>query len=69
MGKADLPTVEENTPTLDEPPIGGSEDPHTAPHHRQLQPNLSDGKSPSTLFAPHTLSHEEVARRLGVDIK
>jgi len=69
MGETVLPTVEETAPQLDEPPICGIEDPHTAPpKHRQLQPKPIDGTAPPTLPAPHTLSFEEVAERLGVDI-
>lgn len=70
MGQTELPTVEETSPQLDEPPICGLNELHTTPKNpRQLQPNQSDGGTPPTLYAPHTLSFEEVAEKLGVDIK
>jgi Na+-exporting ATPase len=64
MGETVLPTVEESSPQLDEPPICGLNEPHTA--HRS---NPADGATPPTLHAPHTLSFEEVAEALRVDIK
>ena len=68
MGETVLLAVEETSPA-DEPPICGPKDPHTAPNQRQFQPNPSDGDTPSVLHAPHTLTSEEVAQKLGVDIQ
>ncbi|KAI4934434.1 hypothetical protein J4E85_002291 [Alternaria conjuncta] len=68
MGETVLLAVEETSPNVDEPPICGSKDPHTAPNQRQLQPNPIDGDTSPTLHAPHTLTSEEVAQTLGVDI-
>ncbi|KAF2826928.1 sodium P-type ATPase-like protein [Ophiobolus disseminans] len=69
MGETVLPAVEETSPQqLDEPPICGLNEPHTAPNQRQFQPILADGGTPPTLHAPHTLSFEEVAEKLHVDI-
>ncbi|KAH7071403.1 sodium P-type ATPase-like protein [Paraphoma chrysanthemicola] len=68
MGETVLPTVEETSPQLDEPPICGFNEPHTAPQPRQLQPIPADGGAPPQLQAPHTLSFEEVAELLRVDI-
>jgi len=69
MGETVLPAVEETSPQTDEPPICGLNEPHTAHQQRQLQPQPADGGTPSALHAPHTLSSEEVAERLHVDIK
>jgi hypothetical protein len=69
MGETVLLAVEETPPKADEPPICGSKDPHTAPSRRQLQPKPTDGDTPPTLYAPHTLTPEEVAEKLGVDIQ
>jgi Na+-exporting ATPase len=69
MGETVLPAVEETSPQLDEPPICGIKDPHTAPKPRQLQPTPVDAATPLTLHAPHTLSFEQVAEKLQVDIK
>ncbi|KAH4985514.1 hypothetical protein HBI76_126300 [Parastagonospora nodorum] len=68
MGETVLPTVEESSPQLDEPPICGLNEPHSAPHQRQLKPKPADGNAPPTLNAPHTLSFQEVAETLRVDI-
>ena len=69
MGETVLLAVEETSPSVDEPPICGSKDPHTAPNQRQLQPNPTDGDTSPTLHAPHTLTSEEVAQKLRVDIQ
>lgn len=69
MGETVLPTVEETSPNVDEPPICGLQEPHTAPKQRHSQPNPSDGDISPTLHAPHTLGPEEVAEQLGVDIQ
>jgi Na+-exporting ATPase len=69
MGETVLPTVEESSPQLDEPPICGSKDPHKINEPRQLQPNPSDGNAAAALHAPHTLSFQEVAEKLRVDIE
>lgn len=69
MGETVLPTVEESSPQLDEPPICGLNEPHKTNQHRQLQPKPVVGGAPPTLDAPHTLSFEEVAEKLRVDIK
>jgi len=68
MGETVLPAVEETSPNVDEPPICGLKDPHTAPNQRQHQPHPSDGATAPALHAPHTLTSEEVAEQLGVDI-
>jgi Na+-exporting ATPase len=68
MGETVLPTVEESSPQLDEPPICGLNEPHTTHQQRQL-PKSADGVTSPTLHAPHTLSFEEVAEKLRVDIK
>jgi Na+-exporting ATPase len=68
MGETVLPTVEETSPQLDEPPICGINEPHSTHKHRQFQPKPADGAAPSALHAPHTLSFEEVAEKLSVDI-
>ena len=69
MGETVLLAVEETSPKADEPPICGSKDPRNAPNQRPLQPNPSDGDTPTALRAPHTLTAEEVAEKLGVDIQ
>src|SRR4051812_31590715 len=69
MGETVLPTVEESSPQLDEPPICGLNEPHNSPNKRHPQPIPADGGGPPTLHAPHTLSFEEVAEKLRVDIK
>jgi len=69
MGETVLLAVEETSPNVDEPPICGFKDPHTAPNQRQHQPHPSDGATAPALHAPHTLTSEEVAEQLGVDIK
>jgi Na+-exporting ATPase len=69
MGETVLPTVEESSPQLDEPPICGLNEPHNTHQQRQLQPKASDGNAPPALHAPHTLSFQEVAEELRVDIK
>ena len=69
MGETVLPTVEETSPQAEEPPIGGLNGPNTSHEPRQFQPNPSSGATPPTLDAPHTLSCEEVAEKLRVDIK
>jgi Na+-exporting ATPase len=69
MGETVLPTVEESSPQLDEPPICGLKEPYTTHQPRQLQPNTSDGNAASALHAPHTLSFQEVAEKLRVDIR
>jgi Na+-exporting ATPase len=69
MGETVLPTVEETSPNVDEPPICGLKKPHTTPSQRQHQPNPSDGATAPALHAPHTLSSEEIAEQLGVDTK
>ncbi|KAF1830533.1 sodium P-type ATPase-like protein [Decorospora gaudefroyi] len=69
MGETVLPAVEETSPKAEEPPICGLNEPHTTPNHRQLQPTPSEeGNTPPTLRPPHTLTAEEVAETLGVDI-
>lgn len=73
MGETVLPAVEESSPQAEEPPICGLNEPHNRTNHnppRQLQPKaVSDGNNPPALNAPHTLSFEEVAEELRVDIK
>jgi hypothetical protein len=69
MGETVLLAIAETSSKADDPPICGSKDPYTAPNHRQLQPNPSDGNPPPALYAPHTLTREEVAEKLGVDIQ
>jgi Na+-exporting ATPase len=69
MGETVLLAVEETSPKADEPPICGSKDPRNAPNQRPSQPNPSGGNTPSALYAPHTLTVEEVAEKLGVDIQ
>ncbi|KAH7413626.1 hypothetical protein DE146DRAFT_626765 [Phaeosphaeria sp. MPI-PUGE-AT-0046c] len=68
MGETVLPTVEESSPQLDEPPICGLNEPHTTPNQRPPQPQQAAGGGPPALHAPHTLSFEEVAEKLRVDI-
>ncbi len=69
MGETVLPTVEETSPQAEEPPICGLNGPDTTHQHRQLEPSEGRSCTPPTLHAPHTLSCEEVAKRLHVDIK
>lgn len=64
MGETVLPTVEESSPQTEEPPICGLNGPNS-----KQQLNAGDGATPTTLHAPHTLSFEEVAERLQVDIQ
>ncbi len=69
MGETVLPIVEETAPQETEPPIGGLNGLNkTTHHHGQHQPK-SAGDTPTPLHAPHTLSFEEVAEALRVDIK
>ncbi|KAJ4377561.1 hypothetical protein N0V83_000386 [Neocucurbitaria cava] len=69
MGETVLPTVEETSPQAEEPPICGLNGPKSTHHQqRQFQPNPDDGDTPLALHAPHTLSFEEVAEKLFVDI-
>ncbi|KAF1918767.1 hypothetical protein BDU57DRAFT_120060 [Ampelomyces quisqualis] len=68
MGETVLPSVEESSPQLDEPPICGSKEPHNSPNTRPPRPIPADGGGPPTLHTPHTLSFEEVAEQLRVDI-
>ncbi|KAF9691426.1 hypothetical protein EKO04_010817 [Ascochyta lentis] len=67
MGETALPIVEETAPQETEPPIGGLNGLRNSHHQRQHQPT-SDGASPPPLHAPHTLSFEQVAEALRVDI-
>ncbi|KAJ4314755.1 hypothetical protein N0V94_006299 [Neodidymelliopsis sp. IMI 364377] len=67
MGETALPIVEETAPQETEPPIGGLNGLNTSHHQRQHQPT-GDGNTPPPLHAPHTLSFEEVAEALRVDI-
>lgn len=69
MGETVLPAVEETSPQAEEPPICGLSEPHTTTSKRLLQPKLGDGDTPPTFHAPHTLSFEEVAEELRVNIK
>lgn len=69
MGETVIPTVEETSPNVDEPPICGLQEPHTAPKQRQPQPNPTHGDISPALYAPHTLSPKDVAEQLGVDIQ
>ena len=69
MGETVLPAVEETSPQAEEPPIGGFNAPRTTPPKRQPQPTPGDGDPPPALNAPHTLSFEEVAEQLHVDIR
>jgi Na+-exporting ATPase len=69
MGETVLLAVEETSPNVDEPPICGSKEPHTTPNRRQLQPNPIAGDTSPALHAPHTLTSEDVAQKLGVDIQ
>jgi hypothetical protein len=69
MGETVLPAVEETSPQAEEPPICDLNEPHTSTKQRQHQPNPSDGDTPPTLHAPHTLTVQEIAEKLGVDIK
>ncbi|KAF2125399.1 potassium/sodium eff [Dothidotthia symphoricarpi CBS 119687] len=68
MGETVLPAVEETAPQEIEPRTGGSNGLNTTNRPGQLQPNPSDGATPSPLHAPHTLTFEEVAEELRVDI-
>lgn len=68
MGETVLPIVEETAPQETEPPIGGLNGLNTSHYQRQHQPK-GDGDSPPPLYAPHTLSFEEVAEALHIDIK
>lgn len=68
MGETALPIVEETAPQETEPPIGGFNGLNSSYQERQHQPT-TDRASPPPLHAPHTLSFEEVAEALGVDIK
>ncbi|KAF5854379.1 hypothetical protein GGP41_007170 [Bipolaris sorokiniana] len=68
MGETVLPNVEETSPNVDEPPICGLKKPHAAPTQRPHQPHPSDGDTAPALHAPHTLSSEEVAEQLRVDV-
>ncbi|USP72995.1 hypothetical protein yc1106_00269 [Curvularia clavata] len=68
MGETVLPTVEETSPNVDEPPICGLKQPHSSSPQRQHQPHPSDGDTSPALHAPHTLTSEEIAEQLGVDI-
>lgn len=69
MGETVLPNVEETSPNVDEPPICGLKKPHAAPTQRPHQPHPSDGDTAPALHAPHTLSSEEVAEQLRVDVQ
>lgn len=69
MGETVLLAVEETSPNVDEPPICGLKEPHNTSTPRQHQPPPINGDTAPTLYAPHTLSSEEVAEQLGVDIK
>lgn len=69
MGETVLPIVEETAPQETEPPIGGLNGLNTTNRQGQLQPKLADGDTPPTLHAPHTLTSEQVAAALRVDIK
>ena len=69
MGETVLPNVEETAPQETEPPIGGLNGlKSSSDHQRQHQPT-SAGDTPPPLYAPHTLSFQEVAEALRVDIK
>lgn len=69
MGETVLPNVEETAPQETEPPIGGLNGLNSTTHpHGQSQPK-SAGDTPTPLHAPHTLSFQEVAEALRVDIK
>ena len=69
MGETVLPNVEETAPQETEPPIGGLNGLNTSSHHQRQHQPKGAGDSPSPLHAPHTLSFEEVAEVLRVDIK
>jgi hypothetical protein len=69
MGETVLPIVEETAPQETEPPIGGLNGLNSSSHHQRQHQPKSAGDSPSLLNAPHTLSFEEVAEALRVDIK
>jgi Na+-exporting ATPase len=62
MGQTVLPIVEETTPQETEPPIGGFNGLNTS--H-----NPGDGSTPTPLLAPHTLTFNEAAEALRVNIK
>lgn len=69
MGETVLPIVEETAPQETEPPIGGLNGLNSSTqHHGQPQPK-SAGDTPTPLHAPHTLSFEEVAEALRVNIQ
>lgn len=69
MGETVLPIVEETAPQETEPPIGGLNGLSTSSHQQRQHQPTSDRASPPPLYAPHTLSFEEVAEALRVDIK
>jgi hypothetical protein len=69
MGETVLPIVEETAPQETEPPIGGLNGLNSSSHHQRQHQPKSAGDSPSPLNASHTLSFEEVAEALRVDIK
>ncbi|KAF1937753.1 potassium/sodium eff [Clathrospora elynae] len=68
MGETVLPAVAPVEDQAEKPPICGFNGPHITRTKGQLQPNAGDGDALPALNAPHTLSFEEVAERLGVDI-
>ncbi|KAF3054174.1 hypothetical protein E8E11_011987 [Didymella keratinophila] len=68
MGETVLPIVEETAPQETEPPIGGLNGLNSSSHQQRQHQPTSDRASPPPLHAPHTLSFEEVAEALRVDI-
>lgn len=69
MGETVLPIVEETAPQETEPPIGGLNGLNSSTHQQRQHQPKGAGDTPSPLHAPHTLSFEEVAEALRVDIK
>lgn len=65
MGETILPAVEESSPQAEEPPICGLHEPSNT---TQLPLTPGYGNSPPTLAAPHTLSVQDVARKLRVHV-
>ncbi|KAL5117464.1 hypothetical protein ACEQ8H_004629 [Pleosporales sp. CAS-2024a] len=68
MGETVLPTVEESAPQLDEPPICALNEPHSTHQQRPSQPEAPGSNAAPVLLALHTLSAEQVAEELSVDI-
>jgi potassium/sodium efflux P-type ATPase len=68
MGETVLPNVEETAPQETEPPIGGLNGLKSSSHHQRQHQPTSAGDTPPPLHAPHTLSFQEVAEALHVDI-